>query len=463
MISAIPLLLALLGPVNGGLDLAAEAPALLEKYKAWDASYNKGLGFSDKPSSGSLAWAEARFLRNYMMAYDASGDRYWLRKVVDHFDRMVANLSDSDGDGFLAWSDVAYSVGIARVLPPPKPVSFTVSPSEVKVWYRQGGKDFTGHTYRLQFADAKTLRVLDLTAGKTLATLSYHDGLVLDQIPGAKFKVKGTGRPRQYVDIITLAPQHCEFQVHDGMITYPIALFIETVWHDKNLQPEFKAKADAYAKLLHDHFLLKWERTWKNVGDAGLYCFTMNLTQRYPGYSLPHNQYLALARTWLVMADQPGVPDRDLYRERAVRMARYFKQHLQLVGNAYKWNYWDCLPGEGIRGSTEDYSHATIDISFVIEACKRGVVFTRKDMLRFARTWVDVMWDGNREKPGFGRNVGTKGSDKSAWWEWVQLGQFDRRAYHLAMMVFEASKQSTAMVPSILYLYRHAPEKFRSR
>ncbi len=453
----LPLAILSLSGSWGQLDLPAETPSLIEAYRAWDASHNGGRGRSDGRTSGAFAWGEATFLRDYMMCHAVSRDPYWLAKVVDHFDRMVGVLSAPDGDGFLAWRDVAYSVGVVTVHPDGAEQGFTVSPAESRVWRGRGGELVTGHTYRLEFAKAEALRVLDTTEGAVLAELPYRDGLVVDQIPGAKLTLEGEPRAGEGATVEARAPEECEYQVHDGMVTYPIALFIETVWRDPELHGQFKAKADEYARLIHDHFLLKWEATWNDVGEEGLYRFSGNPTQRFPGYSLPHNQYLALARTWLVLQAQPEAEDRELYRERATRMARYFKRHLRLQDGAYVWNYWDPLPGEdGVSVNVEDYSHATIDISFAVEAQRRGTVFDEEDMRRFARTWVDVMWNGDSGKPLFGARVGDKAGDKLAWWEWVQLGQFDERAYDLAVSVFLAQGKAPPMAPSLAYMAQEA-------
>ena len=434
-------------------DIAARGRELLAAYAAADAEFRGGWGYSDGKSSGTLAWAEANFLRRYMKAYYASRDPYWLGKIAMHFDRMIQSLADPDGDGFLAWRDIVYSVGRGKIVEAAAPEGLTLTPPEQAIWYRNGGKDVTGHKYRIEFVAPTRIRVTDLTAAKTIAELDYSGRLTITQIPGLKFRLSGPGKKGARWTVETMAPQYCEFQVHDGMVTYPIAEFIEAVYSDPALRERFGAKADRYAKLIHDHFLLKWGKTWREFDDGtGLYCFTKNPTQRYPGFSLPHNQYLALARTWLVMQALPGVADRALYRDRAEKMARFFKRHLRLNDGAYVWHYWDPLPGENANRYIEDYSHATIDISFVIEARDRGIVFTDDDMRRFASTWVDVMWNGDLAKPRFGRRVDTNEGDKLAWWEWMQLGRFDPRALRLAVAVFEAAGERPTMAPEVLCL-----------
>jgi len=214
-----------------------------------------------------------------------------------------------------------------------------------------------------------------------------------------------------------------------------------------------RAKAEEYLQLLDRHFRQKWERYWVDLPNgAGAYTFTGNPTERFPGYLLPHNQYLALGRTWLVLQAVPGVPQREVYRDRAAKMARYFKRHLRLNGEAYLWNYWDPRPGENIRRHPEDVSHATIDIGFAVEACQRGIVFTPQDLRRFARTFTEVMWNGSWENPLFGRNVSTNEGGKRAFWEWAKLSLWDERVWQVAQAAFLKMGQPPNLTPTLLYL-----------
>ncbi|MFQ6096587.1 MAG: hypothetical protein ACE5O2_02590, partial [Armatimonadota bacterium] len=131
--------------------LRGRVAELLARYLLWDANENEGKGRSDATTSGGLGWGEASFLRNYMMCYSVSHDTYWLDKVVEHFDRMVANLADPDGDGFLAWNDTAYSVGIVRARGAANAENVTIEPELQRPYVRRGGEKVTGHTYEIRF------------------------------------------------------------------------------------------------------------------------------------------------------------------------------------------------------------------------------------------------------------------------------------------------------------------------
>jgi hypothetical protein len=213
-------------------------------------------------------------------------------------------------------------------------------------------------------------------------------------------------------------------------------------------------KAEAYAALLAKQFFEKWEKTWLALPDgSGLYKFTGNATQRFPDTSLPHNQYLALARTWLVLQAVPGLDLAEAYRDRSARMTEHFKKHLRLDGTAYVWNYWDPLPHENVSRHVEDSSHGAIDVGFAVEARKRGVVFTEEDLRRFASTYVDVMWNGDKTHPRFGATVNTNKGDKLPAHDWILLAESDPRVWDLAWAAFASDAGAPTMAPSIAYVY----------
>ncbi len=436
--------------------LATELPGALAAYRLWDATNRNGIGNSDAQTSGGLGWGESSFLRNYMLCYTVTHDTYWLDKVIDHFDRMIGNLSPPDKDGYRAWSDLDYSVGIVRAEPVGDVGGLTIEPAVQRLNVRQGGGELvTGHEYRLELTAEGRIRVLDVTDNKELAALAYADPTVISGIPGAKLTVKGPARAGAVFRVVTTAPERIEYQVHDGMVTYPVAQFIEVAYTDSRLPAKYRKKAEQYAALVDKQCFEKWERTWVDLPDgAGLYKFTPNPTQRFPNASLPHNQYLALARTWIVLKDVPGLAHRDRYLDRATKMARYFHANLKPNGNGYVWNYWDPLPSENIPRHIEDQSHGTIDIGFAIEAVQRHVVFTEEDLRRFAATYTEVMWNGSLTDPRFGDVVSTNQGNNRTWSEWIELGGVSDKVCEVALAIYHADGHPPGMAPQLAYLYR---------
>lgn len=445
------------GPLSPELHAATQrvfaghVPELAAAYKAWDAKTRGGLGNSEATTSGGLGWGEASFLRDYVYMYRATRDTYWLDKLVTHWGKMAASLR-TDDRGYRAWDDAGYSVSVIRAQV--KAGAVTVEPSEQRPSASRDLPKATGHDYEIRFPAADRFQIWDCNDAKELEAGAYAGKLTVTSIPAAKLTVSGPAAPGDLVAVETIAPERCQYQVHDGMVTYRLAQFVEIVTRDPKLQATYGATAAEILQFMDRDLLQKWEYSWRDLADgAGVYCFTPNVTQRFPGYSLPHNQYLALARAWLVLADLPGFANADLCRRRATAMATYFRRNLKPIGNAYEWNYWDPLPGEEIRPHLEDYSHATIDVGFAVEAAARGVVFDSTDLQRFASTYVDVMWNGDRAQPKFGRNIKTKGSDAEVWSDWLELSEADPRVWELGLAMYQAKKATPPMTPTMLMLY----------
>ncbi|MBM4045634.1 MAG: hypothetical protein FJ279_11000 [Planctomycetes bacterium] len=426
---------------------------MMVAYWLMDRSHRNGIGNSDAKTSGGLGWGESSWLMDYVMCYKATRDTYWLDKVVDHFDRMMGTLNDPEGDGFLAWRDPAYSVGIVRVTGRQSAEGLTIEPETCRTHVGRGGESITGHIYAITFPAPNKVEVRDETEKKVIATKDYKDKLVLTEIPGSKFTLSGPAKPGARFALASTAGEEIEYQVHDGMITYPIAQFIEIVFKDAGLHGRYKRKADEYLAFIDKHIRQKWEATWVELpDDGGAYNFTQHVTQRFAGGLLPHNQFLALARTFIVLKDVDGVPNRAVYLDKATKMARYFKKSLRLNGDAYVWNYWDPYPPiPEVRLNVEDTSHGSIDIGFVAEACNRKVVFTDDDLRRFSNTYADVMWNKSKDDPKIAGVVDGRSSkrDGQVIREWIKLAQWNPKVWDVAMLM-QAKGFSTGAAPTVL-------------
>ncbi|MDH7570148.1 MAG: hypothetical protein QHJ73_11250, partial [Armatimonadota bacterium] len=435
-------------------QIGPRAAEMLAAYRLWEAGYNEGRGRSDRKDSGSLGWNESGFLRNYVRAYAVSRDPYWLDKVVDHFDRMIANMTQGE-DGFRRWTDTAYGVSPVAVTPESGTEGMSLEPPLQRPYVGRGGELVNGHRYRVALPDGKRVVITDLTEGRQVADLEYQEGLVLTQIPGAKLTLTGPGRPGARFLVETTAARPIDYAVHDGMVTYPVALWVETVLADAALRARYGKKAEEYLALLDRHVREKWERCWVELPNgAGAYTFSPDPTERFPGGLLPHNQYLALARTWLVLQAIPGAPNRALYREKAEKMARNFRAALRLEGNAYVWNYWDPRPEDtNVRRHIEDTGHGSIDVGFAVEAQRRGIVFTDEDLKRFAATYVERMWNGSLQSPEIARTVdGSIGGGRN-FREWISLAAADRRVWDVGWGCYQRDGLSPDGAPEVLEVY----------
>jgi hypothetical protein len=145
------------------------------------------------------------------------------------------------------------------------------------------------------------------------------------------------------------------------------------------------------------------------------------------------------------------VSRKRLYVDRAERMARNFRRHLQRTGRAYTWHYWDWVEaGNPGHSEAEDTSHGSIDIGFAVEACRRGVVFRDSDLKRFAHTVLDQMWNGSIEDPNIGERVNTREGEGRSIRDWIDLCQWHPKVWDVYWALFCKLGRPEEIGPSIL-------------
>lgn len=432
LLSMLVLLMMAVAPLMAQtLDVAK----LAEEFKAWDQSKFEGKGRSDSKDSGDLAWGEAAYLRAYSDLWLVTKDTYWLTKIEDHFSRMIGNASDPDGDGYLGWLTATYSAAVYWAQPLCNMGTGAIEPAFGSITSTEPIRQVTGHVYVIEFTDEATFAVTDQTIRKLVVDKQpYKDGAVIAAVPGCKVTIKGMPRTGDRFMVRTMQPEPTEFVVHEGMVAYPVAVFVEAVAMDEKLKGQFGSSADKFLQFMNRNFLQKHERDWVDLPDgAGAYRFADLITDRFPNRVMPHNQYLALARAFLVLKDVPGAD--PLMGKRAEQMARFFRRSLVEQDAAWTWYYWDWVEaGEAGHSGFEDTSHGHIDIGFAIEAARRGVVFTDDDMKRFTRTVLDLMWNQSETDPKLGPTCAARG-DKFGlvFADWIELCQWDRKILGLAL------------------------------
>jgi len=200
---------------------------------------------------------------------------------------------------------------------------------------------------------------------------------------------------------------------HAGMITYPLAGAIRHVKSDPSLEATHGARAAALAADMVET-LDFFEPDYRTVAgtNEGYY------HNSYGGGELPFNLYNATGRTYIALWRATG---QQRFRERAEALARHMKAELTAVDDRYRWRYATYRPG----GSAEDFSHAGINVNFMIDAYEAGIVFDDTDMQRLANTLRYV----SRGTDGFTVNIdGSGGLDDSYSMQagrWMRLAHFD--------------------------------------
>ena len=403
-------------------DRAALAERIEAAFQS-QAKHNRHLS-SD---SGVLAWGESPLLETCVWMHRATGDRKWLDRLVEHADAIFSSTSVG-GDKCAAWQTRRYSIAYAGAGAQPTNKSRArLLPASQEIWDVDMVAKVTGHEYRLWFPRPGRIVAHDRDTQRLLGSSDIEPGQKVALVPGVPLELEGQAQAGDLFFVTTTAPRPLDYVVHDGMILNPIASFISTVLHDPALA-DYEPAARRYLDIIEGRLVHKWDTRWEELKEGGgVYLATDSSTQRFPGCTLPHNQYLAFARALLALHRATG---NAWYRERAEKMARFFKSNLRLVNDHYEWNYWDpAIPrdSEGMRMQhAEDTSHGHIDVGFAVDAYEAGVVFTPEDMTRLARTLLS-MWNGSMESPAFASAVGGKAGEFVSIRDWIRLAAFDAK------------------------------------
>jgi hypothetical protein len=393
--------------------------------------------------SGKLGWGESQVLELCVAMYQATGERKWLDRLVEHADAILSSIS-AGPLGLMGWRTTRYSIAFARVSPEPgnrSPARLLAMSEEI--WNVKDVAKVTGHRYRVGFPSKARVAVQDVNTQTLVGTAEIGQDGQINLIPGVSLKLEGEPAPEDWFAVETTAPKALDYVVHDGMVLTPIAQFIALTREDGRLA-RYRETANRLLGIIERHLAHKWDGHWKEIGEGrGAYLAPKDSAQRYGGCTLPHNQYAALGRTFVALWRATRNP---WYRDRAQAMALNFKHFLQLDDDHYVWYYWDAAGSWDEAGrrmhQIEDTSHGRIELDLAIDSYEAGTVFDRQDMRRFARTLVS-MWNGSRDDPAFAGRVGRSTGPFTFKAPWLRLAEFDDELRDLLETAVSKQKASS--------------------
>jgi hypothetical protein len=453
----------MLGAAVTGLAQTLDVARMAQTYKSYDTAHRGGMGYCDTADSSNLGWGEGGIITSYINMWEATEDTYWLGKISEHFHQIMASASDVEDDGYLSWYTTAYSTAIAWAERLHNVSNAEVGPEMQRIMDGKAANRCTGHTYLIDFAESpERFRVIDWDIREVITDGVEYDGTEIEitQIEPFTFEISGATHQGDRFLIRTMAPEPTRYAVHQGLFLYPVARFIEIVEQRSELHEQYGDEAREFLQFINRNVFEMHERNWLDMGElGGTYRNEPKLTERAPNRVLPHNQYAELARVWLVLQDVEGA--HPLMAQRAEQMVRYFKNHVYLdeESDAYYWRYSNWIefgePGHYFAADRyETTGYGNIDVKLVVEAARRGILFTDEDMQRFVNTWLRVMWNQDEDNPRMAERVDGTGAFRSSPLAtgWAQLSQWDPKVYELALKTFEIGPEENqaALIPTIL-------------
>ncbi|HEY6738236.1 MAG TPA: hypothetical protein VI076_05250 [Actinopolymorphaceae bacterium] len=380
---------------------------------------------TDTNEHGGLAWGQSYVLASFLRMYQAYQDDHYLDRLVHNADLVLANrdnergVTDYTGRSLPAWRAMhPYTVGVATLAdsagrPLLEVRSALAYADETPVTVTSGSSE---QTFGLEIVSTKygyRDELVDLSLDP--ASDRYAVDVIYQAYPTSlKVTARDVRSDRSNADVpvhgtVSFSSQPVIFAVHTGMITYPLASFVRTVYRTPRLRSDarYKAKADAYLEAVRGA-IEACDAEWR---EDGYFQWPKGMPVPYDGTEQPVNQSLTLGLTYAEIAAATG--DTQL-RARATKLARMLAgQLVRTDGDAYVWRYWPTFghmyngftktgdvatdiseytpeygsPGKGAQ-QYEDLSHGAIEVEFAALAFRHGLHFRGLDMVRFARTYT---------------------------------------------------------------------------
>lgn len=402
-----------------------------ETFDLFDAKFHQSAAVgqpTDNNERGGLAWGQSYVLASFMRMYEAYGDTYYLDRLIENVDQILRTrdsergVTDWRGRSEPAWrAKNPYTVGFVTLTDANgrdvlRVRSARAYADTAKVTVTTGS---TAGTFTLVVTNSQygfTNTFADLTMDPNSA--SYAPVRLYEAYPSTNMVTATDVRADTSDGAVPVngefgfVSQPVVFAVHTGMISYPVAAFVRTVYGSPELSavPRYKAKADKYLTAVRKAIAVH-DPEWRTADGRGFFQWPKGMPVPYDGTEQPINQSVALGLTYAELAGATGETE---YADRVKALAAMFASQLSTdADGAYVWPYWPKFglmykgfsktgsPADDVSmytpayGSStggamqiEDLSHGAIDVEFAVLAYQKGLYYSDDDMARFARTYT---------------------------------------------------------------------------
>lgn len=496
-----------LGATAAPLVASEDEPRDYSTRATYDWFINSITPVSDLPrtfpadEAGFWTWQQSALMRTYPMAYRAWGDPHYLNKLIIDADLLLSErdtergVVDWSGKSLPAWRH-AYNWTAGSVDVPDaqgKPllrlrIGVSPGPKNGKRGVATLTHDATPGRFTIvavresdkRETDTFTNLSLDPASPDYIVNRLYWAEPNLNRITALDLRTNPHDEVLPLVGEYLMTADFSYGYVDTGVIIQPLADFAATVmadrrlWHRPISAPRpgarpltYRDKAEEYiaaaeaALGVHDH-------AWRDNSDGeGWYVILPEHPSSWAGSDLPHNQNLAIAKAYLLLAN---ATNDSAHRDRAEALLRRFKNDITKNDSPntppddlppFRWSYTD-PSGLFYRGWTredhvsnripysrgykvlEDISHATLDIAAAATGTRNGLVFTAADMRRFARTFNEKIVKLDKDgKTIFSLDVAGAGTtgDLGLAGDWARLGPWNQQVYDTALAVYNDNFQ----------------------
>lgn len=369
--------------------------------------------------NGRIVWNEAYFMESLLNMYEATSDQRYLDIFIKHADHVLSIRDDRAGRPDYAgrlrpgWQTGSYyTLGIPVIIPDEEG-----KPSLEVQAVRSAGNDHTVVEILPDEDQQFTLiarndfrRIEPIVVIFENLTLETAEKVINANLtPASLIRVRSIGDapPIRGVWPLNETYRMVLHELHTPIIGTPLLRFSDLVFREKNLS-SYRQKAEEYVHAFEES-AKDYESSWRQDPEGGFFIFEPGGKYWASGLEVPYNALSANGRFFLLLYRTTG----DIqYLERANALARKVRAGMIFhPDGTMTMPYWvrDSLPFKGWKNrtsnpvnglypecspnlATEDISHFTLTLRFMVEAWQMGVVFEDEDLEAVARTFKERLW-----------------------------------------------------------------------
>jgi len=403
--------------------VSEESPILAEPQEVYDellraTSFGKSLLYNDN-LIGRIVWNEAQFMESLLNMYEATKNRQYLDIFVEHADHVLQMRDDHAGRPDYAgrlrpgWQAGGYyTLGVPVIIPDEQGrPSIEVqgihragnNHTTVEISHEEGGR-FT-LLIRNDFRRSTPLEVK--FEGLTFDTVEEIVNANLSPDSWVRVRVVGSAPPASGVWPLKETYRMVIHELHTPIIGVPFLKFADLVFRNPELAI-YQPKAEKYVQAFEESFR-DYANSWREDSEGGYFVFEPGGKLWVSGLPVPYNGLSANGRFLLWLWRVTGNAD---YLRKATALARKVRAGITFlpdgtmtmpywVKESLPYTGWEDRHGGPVSGlytrfdsdrATEDVSHFTLTLRFVVEAYHMGVIFQEEDLRAIARTFVKRLW-----------------------------------------------------------------------
>lgn len=381
-------------------------------------SFGQDLLYEDN-LTGRIVWNEAQFMESLVNMYEATHNRRYLEIFLEHAEHVLQVRDDHAGRLDYAgrlrpgWQTGGYyTLGIPVVIPDDRG-----SPAIEVQGVHTAGNDSTVVEI-IEEDDRHFMLVVRNNFRRKEPVVVSYGGLTLetaeetvnaDLSPSSWVRIRVVGNALPHPGIYPLGETYrmVIHELHTPIIGIPFLKFADLVFRSPELTA-YQSRAEKYVHAFEQSFQ-DYSNLWREDMEEGYFVFEPGGKFWASGLTVPYNGLSANGRFLLWLWRVTGNTN---YLEKATALARKIRAGITfLPDGTLTIPYWvkDSLPYVGWKDSTtdpanslyiqcnpdratEDISHFSLTLRFMVEAWQMGVVFEEADLNAITRTFVKRIW-----------------------------------------------------------------------